>query len=259
MDKKTVLDLDVISNVRLSPNNILLILTHSQPLPQILPGQFAQVRIDRSPNTFLRRPISICHVDHEQNQLWLLVALVGDGTRALSDLRAGDILNCVLPLGKTFSIPQHQEVRVLLVGGGVGVAPMLFLGQVLHESGFNPMFLLGAKTASQLLLLNEFEKYGKVYLTTEDGSLGEKGFVTSHSILGTCLPDMIYCCGPLGMMQAVARYAYRADVQCEVSLENLMACGIGACLCCVEKTIAGNLCACTEGPVFNIKRLLWQN
>ena len=108
-------------------------------------------------------------------------------------------------------------------------------------------------------MLDEFKKYGRVFTTTEDGSAGEKGFVTNHSILQQEQFDRISTCGPTPMMKAVARLAREKGIDCEVSLENLMACGLGACLCCVEKTTEGNLCVCKEGPVFNINRLLWQS
>ena len=97
-----------------------------------------------------------------------------------------------------------------------------------------------------------------MHVTTEDGSLGERGFVTNHSVLEREKFTRVQVCGPKPMMLAVARYAKANDIECEVSLENLMACGVGACLCCVEKTVEGNLCVCTEGPVFNIKKLSWQ-
>jgi dihydroorotate dehydrogenase electron transfer subunit len=103
-----------------------------------------------------------------------------------------------------------------------------------------------------------FRQYGRVCITTEDGSEGEKGFVTNHSILQQEHFDRIATCGPKPMMMAVARFAQQANIDCEVSLENMMACGLGACLCCVEKTTQGNLCVCKEGPVFNVKQLLWQ-
>ena len=106
-------------------------------------------------------------------------------------------------------------------------------------------------------MLDIFKRYGRVYVTTEDGSEGEKGFVTNHSLLQKEAFTAIATCGPTPMMKAVAAYARKADVECEVSLENLMACGLGACLCCVEKTVEGNLCVCKEGPVFSTKRLLW--
>ena len=122
--------------------------------------------------------------------------------------------------------------------------------------GAEPTFLLGARSAKDLLMLNEFKRYGRVFITTEDGTEGEQGFVTNHSILQQEKFDLISTCGPAPMMKAVARFAASADTECEVSLENKMACGVGACLCCVEKTKdKGNVCVCKEGPVINAKRL----
>jgi dihydroorotate dehydrogenase electron transfer subunit len=255
--KKFILDLKVLSVERIHERYVLIRLTDVNPLPQMLPGQFVEVRVDGSPSTFLRRPISINFVDREHNELWLLVATVGDGTRRLAELRAGDLLNCVLPLGNGFTSAKTNE-KILLVGGGVGVAPLLYMGAEMAKNGCEPTFLLGARTSKDLLMLDEFKKYGRVYVTTEDGSEGEKGFVTNHSLLQQERFDRISTCGPTPMMKAVARYATQESIDCEASLENLMACGVGACLCCVEKTTEGNLCVCKDGPVFNIKRLLWQ-
>jgi dihydroorotate dehydrogenase electron transfer subunit len=105
---------------------------------------------------------------------------------------------------------------------------------------------------------DQFSAIGSLYVTSEDGSIGEKGFVTQHSVLRTAHYTNIYTCGPKPMMMSVARYAKQQNIECEASLENMMACGLGACLCCVEKTVEGNLCVCKDGPVFNIKQLLWQ-
>lgn len=256
--KKYILDLTVKQSERISPKHVLLRLTDSKPLPEMLPGQFVEVRVDGSETTFLRRPISINYVDKEQNELWLMVAMIGDGTRRLGELKAGDTVNCVLPLGNGFTMPQSREERVLLVGGGVGVAPLLYMGAEMRQAGIEPTFLLGARTKEDLLEIDLFKQYGRVLVTTEDGSEGEKGFVTNHSVLQKEHFDRIATCGPKPMMVAVARYAHQADIECEASLENMMACGLGACLCCVEKTVQGNLCVCKEGPVFNVKQLLWQ-
>lgn len=256
--KKYILDLKVTENIRLHANYVLLKLTQSAPLPEMLPGQFAEIRVDNSPSTFLRRPISINYVDREKNEVWFLVQLVGDGTRKLATLEKGDLLNVVLPLGNGFSMPQTPEEKALLVGGGVGTAPMLYLGESLLKRGCKPSFLLGARSKNDLLQLEQFASLGEVYVTTEDGSMGEKGYVTMHSVLKEHKFDMIYTCGPKPMMVAVAKYAKESDTECEVSLENTMACGVGACLCCVEKTDEGHVCVCKEGPVFNIKKLLWQ-
>ena len=257
--KKYILDLTVKTVSRISPKHVLIRLTDEKLLPDMLPGQFVEVRVDGSSTTFLRRPISINFVDRLQNELWLMVAMVGDGTRRLGELKAGDKLNCVLPLGNGFSFQSDGIAlhKALLVGGGVGVAPLLYLGAELKEQGGEPTFLLGGRTANDLLMLDEFRKYGRVCVTTEDGSEGEKGFVTNHSLLQEEHFDMIYTCGPTLMMKAVARYAREKGIACEASLENLMACGLGACLCCVEKTTEGNLCVCKDGPVFNISKLMW--
>ncbi len=125
----------------------------------------------------------------------------------------------------------------------------------------NPAYTVTGGTAmfngKDLLELDLFKQLGEVFVTTEDGSVGEKGFVTQHSIFQRKI-DHIACCGPSPMMKAVAKIAQEKEIDCEVSLENLMACGIGACLCCVEDTIdEGNVCVCQDGPVFNIKRLKW--
>jgi len=256
--KKYILDLKVKQVERIHQRYVLIKLTHENTLPEMMPGQFVEVRVDGSPSTFLRRPISINFVDRENNELWLLVATVGDGTKQLAKLKFGDVLNCVLPLGNGFT-PAKQGEKVLLVGGGVGVAPLLYMGAEMKRQGIEPTFLLGARTANDLLMLPIFNKYGRAYVTTEDGSMGEKGFVTNHSILNQEHFDRISTCGPTPMMKAVARYARQNNVDCEASLENLMACGLGACLCCVEKTTEGNLCVCKDGPVFNIKKLLWQD
>lgn len=256
--KKACLDLRVSSIEKQNEKYFLLKLTHQLPLPQMVPGQFVEVRVDHSPTTFLRRPISINNYVAEANELWLLVARVGDGTRQLGTLSEGDVVNCLLPLGNGFTVPTRPDSRVLLVGGGVGVAPLLYFGKKIREAGARPTFLLGARTQADLLQLGLFEELGDVHVTTEDGSYGEKGFVTNHSVLERVRFDQISCCGPKPMMMAVARYAAKNDIFCEVSLENMMACGLGACLCCVEKTVSGNLCVCKEGPVFNIKKLLWQ-
>ena len=253
--KKHCLDLRVVSATHLSDHHVLLKLTHDSTLPGMLPGQFVEVRVDNSPSTFLRRPISINYVDHNRNELWLLVAGIGDGTRRLCKLREGDIVNCLLPLGNGFS--QLSNKKVLLVGGGVGVAPLLWQGCKLKQDGSEPSFLLGARSAKDLLELDLFKKIGNVYVTTEDESEGEKGFVTNHSVLQREKFDAIQTCGPKPMMKAVARYAKANGISCEASLENMMACGLGACLCCVEKTVEGNLRVCQDGPVFNIDKLLW--
>jgi dihydroorotate dehydrogenase electron transfer subunit len=256
--KKFILDLVLKENRTLSNQYALLVLTSPEKLPEILPGQFAEVRVDGSSTTFLRRPISIHYVDYELNELWLLIQVIGDGTKRLSELKAGEIVNIILPLGNSFSEPTDKNAKLLLVGGGCGVAPLLFLGSHLKNKGFEVNFLLGARSKTDILQISEYERFGNVYTSTEDGTLGEQGFVTRNSVLMASNFDYIYTCGPTPMMKVIASYAAKIKANCEVSLENTMACGIGACLCCVTDTIDGHVCVCTEGPIFNITKLKWQ-
>lgn len=257
--KKYMLDMKVTENSRLHKNYCLLKLTSDTALPEMIPGQFVEVLVDNSPTTFLRRPLSINYIDKATNEMWLLIQLIGDGTRRMAMYKPGDTVNIMLPLGNGFTIPTEKNQNLLLIGGGVGTAPMLFLGAVLKNAGLTPTFLLGARSKDDVLQLEQFSQFGTVYVTTEDGSLGEKGYVTNHSVLKNIRFDQIYTCGPKPMMVAVAKYAASESIACEVSLENTMACGIGACLCCVEKTVDGHICVCTEGPVFNIDKLTWLN
>lgn len=256
-----MLDLIVTENKQLNQNYSLIKLTttDSTVLPAMFPGQFVEVRVDGSSKTFLRRPISVNFVDRTTNELWLLIQIIGDGTQRICEAKVGDLLNLLLPLGNTFTMPQKEDRELLLVGGGVGTAPMLYLGACLKEQGYLPKFLLGARSKNDLLQLEEFARLGEVFCTTEDHSYGEKGYVTDHSVLKTTRFDRIYTCGPKPMMMAIAGYASKNKVVCEVSLENMMACGFGVCLCCVEKTSEGNVCVCKDGPVFNIEKLTWIN
>lgn len=254
---KHLTDLNVTSVDFLRDDYILISLAHPDGvMPACKPGQFVEIAVPGSPTTFLRRPISINWCDTEANRLDLLIHIVGDGTRALSRLHPGDTLNCLYPLGNGFTVPTVPS-KVLLVGGGVGTAPMLQYGKVLREAGHEPVFLLGGRSVKDILRLERFQAIGAVHITTEDATLGERGFVTNHSVLQHESFDLITACGPKPMMKAVAGFAREHNIPCEVSLENMMACGLGACLCCVEKTVRGNVCVCKEGPVFNINDLTW--
>lgn len=256
---KQKLDFIITSNEALNEKTFLLKVAplNGETLQEVYPGQFVQILIADSSALFLRRPISINYIDKETNEMWLLVQRVGKGTNKITEMKVGEELNLLFPLGNRFTMPELGQ-RVLLIGGGVGTAPMLFLGTRLQEKGFKPEFLLGGRSASDITQLDDFEKTGTVYTTTEDGSLGVKGFVTNHPILKEKNIDRIYTCGPKPMMIAIAQHATDNEIECEASLENHMPCGFGVCLCCVEKTKErGNVCVCTEGPVFNINELQW--
>lgn len=228
-----------------------LVLQHPERLPQMEPGQFVEVEVPDEKGVFLRRPISIHDVDPERATLSLLVQTVGKGTRRLSRLEPGATLNLVYPLGHGFT---PVAGNVLLVGGGAGMAPLLFLARRLASQGAKPTVLLGGRIADRIPIRDRYEAWAHVGYATEDGSLGEKGLVTQHSLFALSY-DHIYTCGPTPMMKAVARSARERGIDCELSLENLMACGLGACLCCVCDTDAGHRCVCKQGPVFRADEL----
>lgn len=252
---KKIVEFTVAGNEALNSSMFLLTL-HSDELPAISPGQFVNVKVDDSPATFLRRPISVHDVDTENKLLYLLIKKAGTGTKKLSALKAGEVLNVILPMGNAFSIPESG--RCLLIGGGVGIAPMLHLAKEMKGRGLQTVLLVGGRSKEDIVRKEVFERYAELHCTTEDGTFGEKGYPTQHSVLSQHF-DHIFCCGPEVMMKAVAGYAYNNNIDCEVSLENMMACGIGACLCCVTETREGHKCVCSEGPVFNIKDLKWQS
>ncbi len=254
--KKTILDLEIIKKQELNAFHYTLTLKAAEKIPVILPGQFAQVLVDKSATTFLRRPISIHDVNIAENTISFYVKCVGPATQRLREYKIGEFLNVMFPLGNTFTL--ETESPVLLVGGGCGVAPLLYLAKYLHAKNVPLSVLIGARNKNDFSELEEYKKLGNVYLITEDGSEGEKGIVTKHSVFSQINQfKRIYCCGPELMMKAIAKIAKQNNVECEVSLENTMACGIGACLCCVTDTKEGNKCVCTEGPVFNINQLKW--
>jgi dihydroorotate dehydrogenase electron transfer subunit len=255
--KKRVLDCVVLENRLMSTEISLLRLTSSESFPFGVAGQFVMLRIDGG-GILLRRPFSIHGIDYAKNELHLLIRAAGAGTRWLRGVVPGDVINIMLPLGHGFTIPERSTLPLLLIGGGVGVAPLLYLGEQLVGRGITPIFLLGARTSEGIVRYEEFRRLGEVHISTEDGSMGERGYVTDHSVLRGDF-GFIYACGPLPMLRSVASYASNRGIGCEVSLENRMACGLGACLCCVERTLSGHVCVCTEGPVFNIDQLSWRS
>ncbi|MFA6923393.1 MAG: dihydroorotate dehydrogenase electron transfer subunit [Bacteroidales bacterium] len=252
---KYIKDFKILKNITISDDTFVLELQLRQKLPIIFPGQFVEVLINKSKNTFLRRPFSIHDVNTSKNTISLFIKKVGEGTEALSKYKVGDIVNIIFPLGKGFNLVKNK--KVLLIGGGCGIAPLLYLSKRLNENNNEIHVLLGGRSKEDIIKIKEFKKYGKVYISTENGSLCERGLLTQNSVLKNNF-DKIYACGPAPMLKAVAKIAKEKNTECEVSLENIMACGIGACLCCVVETKKGNQCVCTEGPVFNINDLTWQ-
>ena len=263
MKKKQLIDFVVLCHQALGHGFVRLSLQTDGKLPEIVPGQFVQVQIPSSIHGWLRVPLSIHFADISQSQIGLLVQEVGKGSGFIAGLREGDKINLILPLGNGFSLPENgasdKPAQALLAGGGCGVAPLYFLGMELKQRNIPFRFLCGARSQERLVLQEELEQIAPVEICTEDGSVGFKGLISEHPLWKEQAYTHVYTCGPTPMMKAVARLARQTGAYCEVSLENMMACGLGACLCCVTPTADGhNTCVCTEGPVFDSRLLDWQ-
>jgi len=256
--QKIVADHELLKTESPAEGNYFIHFRSPVDIPEILPGNFAEIRIPDAPDVFLRRPFSVLDVDYKNRSISFYVKVIGKGTKKLGEFQKGQKVNIIYPLGNSYSIPDDLKTA-LIVGGGSGIAPFILLGKALKKRNIRTTFLLGGRSKKDILLTGEFSKYGDVQVTTEDGSMGEKGLVTGHSIFSkeNFDFDKVFTCGPDPMMKAVGKIAQDRGVNCEVSLENMMACGFGVCLCCVTATPSGNKRVCIEGPVFNVNNLSW--
>lgn len=217
-------------------------------------GQFISIYC-KDGGRILPRPISICEIDKEKAALHIVYRIAGKGTEEFASYGAGEVLDIVGPLGNGF--PQGTK-KAFLIGGGIGIPPMLELAKQLN---CEKQIILGYRD-SNLFLLEEFEKQGTVYLATEDGSVGTKGNVLDAIRENGLDAEVIYSCGPTPMLRALAAYAKKQGMECYISMEEKMACGIGACLACVckskevdEHTNVHNKRICKEGPVFDAREV----
>ena len=213
------------------------------------PGQFVNLKLD---GFFLRRPISIC--DAENNNLTLIYKIVGKGTDRMSKLKAGKKLDVLTGLGNGYDITLSGN-NPLLVGGGVGIPPLYMLCKRLIEKKAKPTVILGFGTAGEVFYENEFKELGvPVYVTTADGSYGQKGFVTD--VMKNLHYTYFYACGPEPMFRAIDKIAQTGG---QYSFEERMGCGFGACMGCSCKTLAGSKRICREGPVMKREEIIWEN
>ena len=251
---------------KINPDVLRLVFASGAMARHAKPGQFLMVRPVKFQEPLLPRPFSIHRI--QGNFIEILFKVVGLGTKLLADVRGGDLLEVRGPLGKGFQLDFSGEP--VLVAGGMGVAPLLFLAESIQNLPkwpfrFPAKILLGAKTKKELYCLREFERACvEVLVATEDGSSGHRGLVTD--LLTKLFPKKesaisLYTCGPNPMLKAVARWAVQRKVFCQVSLEARMACGLGACLGCVvaKKNQAGisYVNVCQEGPVFQANEIVW--
>lgn len=237
------------SNEPLSAKTMLMVLEgDTQYLTA--PGQFVNVAVE---GKFLRRPISVC--DYDENSITLLYDIVGEGTKAMSLMKVGAELDLLTGLGNGFNAKVECQ-KPLLLGGGVGCAPLYNLAKVLLAKGAKPIVILGYNSKSDVVMEEEFKKLGvDTYVATVDGSHGTKGFVTNVIETEHIEGDYFYACGPMPMLRSLC-----SGLACdgELSLDERMACGFGVCMCCSVETKSGAKRICKEGPVFGKEDLIWK-
>lgn len=238
----------ITSIVKLQKDIFSMWIKDSQIAEAAKPGQFISLYC-KDGSRLLPRPISICEINREEGTLRLVYRTVGEGTKEFATYMVGDTIEVMGPLGNGFT---QEGTKPLLIGGGIGIPPML---QLAKELGIRSNIVLGYR--DQLFLNEEFEQYGDVYLSTEDGSAGVKGNVIDAIKANGIKADIIYACGPTPMLRGIKAYALENGITAQLSLEERMACGIGACLACVCKskevdhhTNVNNKRICKDGPVF---------
>jgi dihydroorotate dehydrogenase electron transfer subunit len=244
----------------------LLTFRHPEVAREARAGQFVMIKAGLSAHPPLRRPFSIMNVDPAREEFTLFLKAIGTETRNLAALPVGAIAQCLGPLGQPFALPA-DGAEALMVAGGYGIAPFLMLSQALSRSGARGRVFYGGRTAADLQLRAPFEAIGMPLETaTEDGSLGHEGRVTAPLEVyldSARRPTVLYACGPDAMLHAVATLAERRNLPCQLSLDPWMGCGVGTCLGCVVwirkpgEAEAKYRCACTEGPVFDSRHVVW--
>lgn len=221
---------------------------------QARPGQFISV-YTQNQSALLPRPISVCETDKEKGRLRIVYRVAGKGTQEFATYKSGHRIDVLGPLGNGFPIEAAKGKNVFLMGGGIGIPPMLELAKALNDA-VSKDIIVGYRN-KELFLTDDLKKYGNVHIATEDGSVGTKGNVMNVIEAEGLRADVIFACGPMPMLRAIKQYAQEKGIPAYISLEERMACGVGACLGCVVKTKeidhhshVNNARICTDGPVY---------
>lgn len=243
----------ILKQILIKPEIFEMVLSAPEIAAKSKPGQFIQIKVNDN-GVLLRRPMSIVDADASTGELKIWYRVVGKGTLALAKAKEGEILDIIGPLGNSFYVNENVKT-IALVGGGCGVAPLVFFSKIIAVS--NPdvkiYSIVGARNKDLVLGEENFANYkGEVCVATDDGSAGKKGFTTDvlKELLKTVQIDQMAACGPEPMMEAVAKICREKNIPCLVSMESPMACGLGACCGCVVKTKIGYRRVCKEGPIF---------
>ena len=243
----------VISNDEIMPGTHFIWLKSPQVADIAKPGQFAMVYCGE--DTLLRRPFSIHQIDGDK--IALLFRIVGTGTKWLSAIKAKDSLDILGPLGNGFTINSDSK-NLLLVAGGIGIAPLIFLAKDTLKQGKAVTLMLGAPTSTELYPEKPLPAGVKLITATEDGSAGKKAMITDLLVDFTAKADQVFACGPVGMYKTMAGMPELKYKSAQVSLEIMMGCGVGVCYGCTIKTTRGLKQVCQHGPVFELKDIIWE-
>ncbi|WP_139891282.1 dihydroorotate dehydrogenase electron transfer subunit [Bacillus sp. D386] len=244
----------VVSHRMIAPNIFEMTMEGTLVSSMAMPGQFVHIKVSNGIDPLLRRPISICKIDPEQSRFTIVYRAEGKGTRILSEKKTGEKVDVLGPLGNGFTVEDvNPGGKALLIGGGIGIPPLLQLSRDLTAKGVSVIHILGLRTAADIFYENEFAELGETIITTEDGTYGIKGYVTNASVPMDI--DVVYTCGPTPMLKAV-KDKYKGK-KVFISLEERMGCGIGACFACVCRTPGnGYRKICIDGPVFRSEEVV---
>ncbi len=247
----------VVSNKKLAPRFFCLALDAPSLLNKIQPGQFIHIKVSDGYAPFFRRPFSVYRA---KKYIEIFYEPIGPGTHLLSLKKPGEELDILGPLGNHFSWPAHGVKQVVMIAGGIGIAPFLILSDHLAKKGYELILLYGGRTKEHVYPMKEFKQNGcQVFVSTDDGSVGIKGRVSIlfSKITLDSKTTMLYTCGPKFMMSAVKEFVEAHDLRCEASCEETMACALGACLGCSIETSLGYKTVCYDGPVFDIREVIF--
>lgn len=247
----------VVANEKLCPRFFGLSIDAKSVAKKIQPGQFIHIRVKDGLEPFFRRPFSVYRA---KKHLEILYEPIGRGTGIMASYKKGDKIDCLGPLGTPFAMPPAKTKQVVMIGGGIGVAPFLILSDILKKKKYELVLLYGGRTKGHVYPMKEFKQNGcKVYVATDDGSVGKKGRVSELFSKITLNPQTtyLYTCGPHAMMAAVQKFAREHNLRGQAACEEIMACGLGACLGCSIKTTKGYKTVCYDGPAFDLQEVVF--
>jgi len=249
----------VVSNKKLSPRFCLLCIDAKSIVKSIKPGQFIHIRTSNSFEPFFRRPFSVYRAN---KYVEIFYEAVGPGTTLMSAMKKGEDIDILGPIGNQFSLPPKGTKQVVMIAGGIGIAPFLILSDQLKNKGYEMILLYGGRTKGHVYPMKEFKQNGcQVFVATDDGSVGTKGRVSKlfSKININKKTTALYTCGPNPMMASVQKFVKQHKLWCEAACEEVMACALGACLGCSIHTTKGYKTVCYDGPIFKLDEIIFDS